>query len=64
MCLIRCDRVIWKGKGVKLLSYRRNEIKLSDHRPVTATFLAEVEVLSPWKLQRALAITYAEIQSQ
>lgn len=59
-----CDRVIWKGKGVKLLSYRRNEIKLSDHRPVTATFLAEVEVLSPWKLQRALAITYAEIQSQ
>ncbi|KAJ0235577.1 Type I inositol polyphosphate 5-phosphatase 1 [Hirschfeldia incana] len=59
-----CDRVIWKGKGMKLLSYRRNEIKLSDHRPVTATFLAEVEVLSPWKLQRALAITYAEIQSQ
>ncbi|XP_048636310.1 type I inositol polyphosphate 5-phosphatase 1-like isoform X2 [Brassica napus] len=59
-----CDRVIWKGKGMKLLSYRRNEIKLSDHRPVTATFLAEVEVLSLWKLQRALAITYAEIQSQ
>ncbi|KAH0879596.1 hypothetical protein HID58_066990 [Brassica napus] len=59
-----CDRVIWKGKGMKLLSYRRNEIKLSDHRPVTATFLAEVEVLSPWKLQRALALTYAEIQSQ
>lgn len=49
---------------MKLLSYRRNEIKLSDHRPVTATFLAEVEVLSLWKLQRALAITYAEIQSQ
>lgn len=64
MCLIRCDRVIWKGKGMKLLSYRRNEIQLSDHRPVTATILAEVEVLSPWKLQRALAITYAEIQSQ
>ncbi|KAG2320466.1 hypothetical protein Bca52824_013679 [Brassica carinata] len=59
-----CDRVIWKGKGMKLLSYRRNEIQLSDHRPVTATILAEVEVLSPWKLQRALAITYAEIQSQ
>ncbi|CAH8384143.1 unnamed protein product [Eruca vesicaria subsp. sativa] len=58
-----CDRVIWKGKGMKLLSYRRNEIKLSDHRPVTATLLAEVEVLSPWKLQRALALTYAEIQS-
>lgn len=47
---------------MKFFSYRRNEIKLSDHRPVTATFLAEVEVLSPRKLQRALILTYAEIQ--
>ncbi|CAH2035262.1 unnamed protein product [Thlaspi arvense] len=60
----RCDRIIWNGKGIKLLSYVRKEIKLSDHRPVTATFLAEVEVLSPRKLQRALALTYAELQSQ
>ncbi|ESQ33387.1 hypothetical protein EUTSA_v10007233mg [Eutrema salsugineum] len=59
-----CDRIIWNGKGMKLLNYRRTELKLSDHRPVTATFLAEVEVLSPRKLQRALAVTYAEIQSQ
>jgi hypothetical protein len=47
---------------MKLFNYRRNEIKLSDHRPVTATFLAEVEVLSPRKLQHALTLTYAEIQ--
>jgi hypothetical protein len=57
-----CDRIIWNGKGMKLFNYRRNEIKLSDHRPVTATFLAEVEVLSPRKLQHALTLTYAEIQ--
>lgn len=49
---------------MKLLCYKRNELKLSDHRPVTATFLAEVEVLSPRKLQRALTLTYAEIQGQ
>ncbi|VVB11694.1 unnamed protein product [Arabis nemorensis] len=59
-----CDRIIWNGMGMKLLCYRRNELKLSDHRPVTATFLAEVEVLSPRKLQRALTLTYAEIQGQ
>ncbi|CAA7018662.1 unnamed protein product [Microthlaspi erraticum] len=59
-----CDRIIWNGKGMRLLSYRRNEVKLSDHRPVTATFLAKVEVLSPRKLHRALALTYSEIQSQ
>ncbi|XP_010461239.1 PREDICTED: type I inositol polyphosphate 5-phosphatase 1-like isoform X3 [Camelina sativa] len=57
-----CDRIIWNGKGMKLFNYRRNEIKLSDHRPVTATFLAEVEVLSPRKLHRALALTYSEIE--
>ncbi|CAN8303530.1 unnamed protein product [Cochlearia groenlandica] len=57
-----CDRIIWNGKEMKLLNYRRNEIKLSDHRPVTATFLAEVEVLSPRKLQRALALANCEIK--
>lgn len=48
---------------MKLLSYRRAEIKLSDHRPVTATYAAEVEVFSPKKLQRALTFTDAEIEN-
>lgn len=47
---------------MKLLSYRRSESKLSDHRPVTATFMVEVEVFSPRKLQRALTYTDAEIE--
>ncbi|CAN6808759.1 unnamed protein product [Brassica oleracea] len=58
-----CDRIIWYGKGMKLMSYRRSEIKLSDHRPVTATFVVEVEVFSPRKLQRTLTLTNAEIDS-
>ncbi|XP_024010001.1 type I inositol polyphosphate 5-phosphatase 1 isoform X2 [Eutrema salsugineum] len=58
-----CDRIIWYGKGMKLMSYRRSEIKLSDHRPVTATFVVEVEVFSPRKLQRTLTLTKAEIES-
>lgn len=49
---------------MKLMSYRRSEIKLSDHRPVTATFVVEVEVFSPRKLQRTLTLTNAEIENQ
>ncbi|KAK7855660.1 type iv inositol polyphosphate 5-phosphatase 3 [Quercus suber] len=59
----KCDRILSCGKGMKLLSYRRAELKLSDHRPVTATYMAEVEVFSPRKLQRALTFTDAEIEN-
>ncbi|KAK2643027.1 hypothetical protein Ddye_024790 [Dipteronia dyeriana] len=58
-----CDRILSYGKGMKLLKYRRIELKLSDHRPVTATYLAEVEVFCPRKLQRALTFTDAEIEN-
>ncbi|CAA0830120.1 DNAse I-like superfamily protein [Striga hermonthica] len=59
-----CDRILSFGIGMKLVSYRRSELKLSDHRPVTATYLVEVEVFSPRKLQRALTFTDAEIEEQ
>ncbi|OIT02459.1 PREDICTED: type IV inositol polyphosphate 5-phosphatase 9-like isoform X1 [Nicotiana attenuata] len=42
-----CDRIIWFGKGLKQSQYNRGEFRLSDHRPVRATFTAEVKVLSP-----------------
>ncbi|XP_059452921.1 type IV inositol polyphosphate 5-phosphatase 3 isoform X2 [Corylus avellana] len=59
-----CDRILSHGKGMRLLSYRRIELKLSDHRPVMATYMAEVEVFSPRKLQRALTVTDAEIENE
>ncbi|XP_073066287.1 type IV inositol polyphosphate 5-phosphatase 3-like isoform X4 [Primulina eburnea] len=59
-----CDRILTFGTGMRQLSYRRSELKLSDHRPVSATFLVEVEVFSPRKLQRALTFTDAEIEEQ
>ena len=37
---------------------------MSDHRPVTATYMAEVEVFSPRKLQKALTFTDAEIENE
>ncbi|XP_039035490.1 type IV inositol polyphosphate 5-phosphatase 7-like isoform X3 [Hibiscus syriacus] len=39
-----CDRILWYGKGVKILSYLRSEIKFSDHRPVSALFSTQIEV--------------------
>jgi hypothetical protein len=57
-----CDRVLSYGEGLRLLSYRRSDLRLSDHRPVTATYAAEVEVFSSRKLQRALTLTNAEVE--
>ncbi|CAN4100595.1 unnamed protein product [Withania somnifera] len=42
-----CDRIIWFGKGLKQSQYNRGELRLSDHRPVWASFTAEVKVQSP-----------------
>lgn len=62
--LFRCDRILSYGKGMRLLKYRRAEIKMSDHRPVTTTYMAEVEEFSHRKLQRALTFTDAEIENE
>ncbi|KAK9271416.1 hypothetical protein L1049_027006 [Liquidambar formosana] len=59
-----CDRILSYGMGVRLLNYRTTELRLSDHRPVTATYMVEVEVFSPRKLQRALTFTDAEIKDE
>lgn len=56
-----CDRILSYGKDMKLLKYGRSELSLSDHRPVTAVYLAEVEVFSSKKLQKALTFVDSEI---
>lgn len=43
--LFRCDRILWRGAGLKQKRYDRCESRLSDHRPVRALF--EVEVGAP-----------------
>ncbi|KAL8535466.1 hypothetical protein ACS0TY_011191 [Phlomoides rotata] len=59
-----CDRILWFGKGIKQLMYRRAEIALSDHRPVTATFLVEVEIFDQRKLKKALHFSSALIHPE
>lgn len=59
--LHRCDRVLWFGKGIKQVMYRRAEIAVSDHRPVTATFMLEVEIFDQRKLKKALNFSSAVV---
>ncbi|KAJ7518326.1 hypothetical protein O6H91_21G064300 [Diphasiastrum complanatum] len=47
-----CDRILWLGKGLKQISYARAESRFSDHRPVSAVFLAEVKFISNNTLKR------------
>ncbi|MED6121080.1 hypothetical protein PIB30_026703 [Stylosanthes scabra] len=41
-----CDRILWKGEGLKQLCYVRGESKFSDHRPVYSLFSAQVDLTS------------------
>lgn len=45
----RCDRILWKGEGLKQIWYERVESMLSDHRPVCSLF--SVEVNAPKKFE-------------
>lgn len=64
---IRCDRIIWYGKGLKQQLYTRGEVKISDHRPVKAIFTAEVGVLLTLKEFQTFFLTsdrFEQIASQ
>ncbi|XP_022039782.1 type IV inositol polyphosphate 5-phosphatase 3 [Helianthus annuus] len=38
-----CDRILSYGKGIRQISYKRAQIRFSDHRPVSASYLMEVK---------------------
>ncbi|XP_057471304.1 type I inositol polyphosphate 5-phosphatase 8-like [Actinidia eriantha] len=42
-----CDRILWKGEGLKQLWYVRGESKFSDHRPVYCLFSVQVNEPKP-----------------
>ncbi|KAI9676422.1 MAG: hypothetical protein M1817_000579 [Caeruleum heppii] len=43
-----CDRILYRGLGrIKPLSYRRHEVRVSDHRPVSAAFQMRIKTISP-----------------
>ena len=49
-----CDRILYRGPGkIKQLDYRRHELRVSDHRPVSAVFKMRVKQVSADKRERA-----------
>jgi hypothetical protein len=45
-----CDRLLFRGHNrVEQLDYRRHEVRVSDHRPVTGLFNMVVKTISPQK---------------
>ncbi|KAE9585489.1 putative phosphoric monoester hydrolase [Lupinus albus] len=41
-----CDRILWKGEGLKQMWYVRGESKFSDHRPVYSLFSLQLDLTS------------------
>lgn len=43
-----CDRILYRGPGkIKQMDYRRHELRISDHRPVTGNFKIRVKSIVP-----------------
>ncbi|KAF7539820.1 hypothetical protein G7054_g1855 [Neopestalotiopsis clavispora] len=56
-----CDRLLHRGSGrVQQLDYRRHEVRVSDHRPVSGRFKFTVKTVSP----KRRAMTWADCQQR
>ncbi|KPM36875.1 putative inositol polyphosphate 5-phosphatase C9G1.10c [Neonectria ditissima] len=54
-----CDRLLFKGRGrIEQLDYKRHEVRVSDHRPVTGSFNLWVKKVDP----KRRAIAWVESQ--
>ncbi|KAL4811568.1 SacI homology domain-containing protein [Aspergillus unguis] len=40
-----CDRILWKGSDIRQLEYNVSDLRLSDHRPVWASFACTISVV-------------------
>ncbi|XXG75106.1 hypothetical protein AAC387_Pa07g3686 [Persea americana] len=47
-----CDRILWRGEGLKQMWYARGESRFSDHRPVHSLFSVQMDVSAKTKLLR------------
>lgn len=56
-----CDRLLYRGVGrIKQVEYRRHEIRVSDHRPVSGTFKIRVKTIDADKQEQTRAECHQE----
>ncbi|RZB39939.1 inositol polyphosphate 5-phosphatase OCRL-1, partial [Asbolus verrucosus] len=47
------DRILWRGEGIYQTAYRSHmDIKISDHKPVSALFKSEIRVIDQTRFRR------------
>jgi hypothetical protein len=46
------DRILYKGQGLKQLEYHSADLKMSDHRPVYATFKVQCRIVEDTKREK------------
>ncbi|CAL0326826.1 unnamed protein product [Lupinus luteus] len=51
-----CDRILWKGEGLKQIWYVRGESKFSDHRPVYSLFSLQLDLTSKYPANAATTV--------
>ncbi|KPI35023.1 putative inositol polyphosphate 5-phosphatase C9G1.10c [Cyphellophora attinorum] len=63
-----CDRLLYRGPGrVKQVEYRRHEVRVSDHRPVSGLFKIRLKKVDPRKrakVKEACLAEFAVLQKQ
>ncbi|KAL8141799.1 hypothetical protein V2J09_014831 [Rumex salicifolius] len=59
---INSDRYV--GTGIKQQFYRRADLRMSDHRPVSSMFCLEIEAVDQRKLQRVLNYNSAAVHPE
>ena len=54
-----CDRLLYRGAGrIRQIEYRRHEVKISDHRPVSGAFKIRVKTIDANKREKTKSRCY------
>ena len=49
-----CDRILYRGRSIEQTQYVRHEVRVSDHRPVSARFKISVKTILPDRQEKML----------
>ncbi|CRG89862.1 Polyphosphatidylinositol phosphatase INP52 [Talaromyces islandicus] len=59
-----CDRILWKGTGLKQIHYCSADLKTSDHRPVFALFDCSISIVNEGQKDRLNRLLYDQRRTE